>query len=59
MAESTDKKGTYTVLSNLHHAPVDNSKDKKGRLYRKGDKVTLSDEHAAPLLKSKVIEPAK
>ena len=56
MAAATEKKGTYTVLSNLHHADDEIT---KAKLFRRGDKVKLSEEHAAPLLKSKVIEPAK
>jgi hypothetical protein len=50
MAEKTEKTAAYTVLSRLHH-------DKT--FYRKGQTVKLSDEHAAPLLKTKVVEPAK
>jgi hypothetical protein len=53
---ATEKKGTYSVLSNLHHA---DDELPKGRLFRKGDTVRLSEEHAAPLLKSKVVERAK
>jgi hypothetical protein len=51
------KKTTYTVLSNLHHQ--DEETPKGGKLFRRGQSVKLSDAHAAPLLKSKVIEPAK
>jgi hypothetical protein len=50
-------KGKYMVLSNLHHSDADTPK--AGKLFRRGETVLLSDEHAAPLLKSKVVLPVK
>jgi hypothetical protein len=57
MATAGKNKGTYTVHSNLHHQ--DEETPKGGKLFRSGDTVKLSEEHAAPLVKAKVVSPVK
>jgi hypothetical protein len=57
MGAPAKAKGTYTVLNNLHHQDEDTPKG--GKFFRRGDKVKLSEEHAAPLVKGKVVEPVK
>ena len=55
-SETASKKATYVVLSNLMHQ--DEETPRSGKLFRKGEEVRLSDEHAAPLLESNVVRRA-
>jgi hypothetical protein len=55
MAAISQKTAPYKVLSNLMH---NSGGPKGGKLYRKGDVVLLTEATAAPLLKSRAVEPA-